>query len=76
MAGRADNPWSTSDTTSHLELKDMTQHIEKIEEIEQVNTNERVPGHHNYYEQDGLRTYGDGEGVYYTEGMVRDGPRN
>lgn len=27
--------------------------------VEQVHTNERVPGHANYYEKDGLRTYGD-----------------
>ena len=26
-----------------------------------VHTNERVPGHPNYYEKDGLRTYGDDE---------------
>ncbi|KAF3046268.1 hypothetical protein E8E11_000634 [Didymella keratinophila] len=32
-----------------------------LEHIEQVHTNERVPGHNNYYEKDGLRTYGDGE---------------
>lgn len=30
--------------------------------VEQIHTNERVPGHDNYYEKDGLRTYGDGEG--------------
>ena len=29
--------------------------------IEAVQTNERVPGHANYYEKDGLRTYGDDE---------------
>jgi hypothetical protein len=29
--------------------------------VEQIHTNERVPGHTNYYEKDGLRTYGDGE---------------
>lgn len=29
-------------------------------QIEQVHTNERVPGH-QYYEKNGLRTYGDGE---------------
>jgi len=29
-------------------------------QIEQVHTNERVPGH-AYYEKNGLRTYGDGE---------------
>lgn len=28
--------------------------------VEAIHTNERVPGHHNYYEKDGLRTYGDG----------------
>ena len=32
-----------------------------MEHVEQVHTNERVPGHSNYYEKDGLRTYGDGE---------------
>ena len=26
-----------------------------------VRTNERVPGHSDYYEKDGLRTYGDDE---------------
>ena len=36
--------------------KGITQHIE------QVKTNERVPGHTNYYEKDGIRTYGDDEG--------------
>ncbi|KAK4569575.1 hypothetical protein LTR86_003338 [Recurvomyces mirabilis] len=32
-----------------------------FQHVEQVHTNERVPGHGNYYEKDGLRTYGDGE---------------
>ncbi|KAK0336986.1 hypothetical protein LTR91_024395 [Friedmanniomyces endolithicus] len=32
-----------------------------LDHVEQVHTNERVPGHTNYYEKDGLRTYGDGE---------------
>lgn len=32
-----------------------------MEHVEQIHTNERVPGHANYYEKDGLRTYGDGE---------------
>lgn len=32
-----------------------------MEHVEQIHTNERVPGHPNYYEKDGLRTYGDGE---------------
>jgi hypothetical protein len=29
--------------------------------IEEIHTNERVPGHPGYYEKDGLRTYGDDE---------------
>ncbi len=29
--------------------------------LQPVHTNERVPGHANYYEKDGLRTYGDNE---------------
>ncbi len=29
--------------------------------IEAVHTNERVPGHSNYYEKNGLRTDGDDE---------------
>jgi hypothetical protein len=32
-----------------------------LDHVEQIHTNERVPGHSNYYEKDGLRTYGDGE---------------
>lgn len=32
-----------------------------FEHVEQVHTNELVPGHPNYYEKDGLRTYGDDE---------------
>jgi hypothetical protein len=32
-----------------------------MQHIEQIHTNERVPGHSNYYEKDGLRTYGDDE---------------
>ena len=30
-------------------------------QIENVKTNERVPGHPTYYEKGGLRTYGDEE---------------
>lgn len=32
------------------------------EHIERVTTREQVPGHDNYYEKNGLRTYGDNEG--------------
>lgn len=33
-----------------------------VEHVERVATKERVPGHTNYYEKNGVRTYGDGEG--------------
>lgn len=32
-----------------------------IEHTERIATHDRVPGHENYYEKNGLRTYGDGE---------------
>lgn len=32
-----------------------------VENLETIHTNELVPGHDNYYEKDGLRTYGDGQ---------------
>ena len=40
----------------------MSENIEKpaAEHIVQVETKERVPGHNDYYEAGGLRTYGDG----------------
>ena len=31
-----------------------------VDHVVRVHTNERVPGHENYYEKDGLRTKGDG----------------
>lgn len=31
------------------------------EKIEHIATHDKVPGHSNYYEKDGLRTYGDDE---------------
>ena len=33
----------------------------ELAHIEQIKTRERVPGHSDYYEKDGLRTYGDDE---------------
>ncbi|TVY31110.1 Trichothecene efflux pump [Lachnellula hyalina] len=30
-------------------------------EVEKIVTHDQVPGHNNYYEKNGLRTYGDGE---------------
>ena len=38
-----------------------TEKNEPSHRVEVVHTNERVPGHDNYYEKDGLRTYGDDE---------------
>lgn len=32
-----------------------------LDHVEHIHTNERVPGHSNYYEKNGVRTYGDGE---------------
>lgn len=32
-----------------------------LEHAERIQTNERVPGHTNYFEKNGLRTKGDGE---------------
>ncbi|TVY81273.1 Trichothecene efflux pump TRI12 [Lachnellula suecica] len=34
---------------------------QQIKHVERIATHDRVPGHENYYEKDGLRTYGDGE---------------
>lgn len=54
MATKDDS--SSSDNAHSPTLdKDPSHHIE------QVHTNERVPGHPGYYEKDGLRTYGDDE---------------
>lgn len=47
---------STPPTTSAVDEK--TSHAEHAERIA---THDRVPGHDNYYEKNGLRTYGDGE---------------
>jgi hypothetical protein len=45
----------SADNSEHSPTKTTSEHVE------QIHTNERVPGHSNYYEKDGLRTYGDGE---------------
>ena len=37
----------------------MATHNETSAQVQTVHTNERVPGHSNYYEKNGLRTYGD-----------------
>lgn len=52
---------SSSDGSSTPPAKEgVTEHVEHVERIK---TKERVPGHDNYYEKNGLRTYGDGEGM-------------
>ncbi|KAI9709983.1 MAG: hypothetical protein M1820_003061 [Bogoriella megaspora] len=40
---------------------DSTKKEMELDQVEQVKTRERIPGHTNYYEKDGLRTYGDDE---------------
>ena len=35
--------------------------VDNSEHVERIKTRDHVPGHENYYEKDGLRTYGDGE---------------
>lgn len=49
---------SADNRSTDLEEKAGGAHVESLEPI---HTNERVPGHDNYYEKDGLRTYGDGQ---------------
>jgi len=34
---------------------------QEVKHVERIVTHDRVPGHENYYEKNGLRTYGDGE---------------
>ena len=45
---------SSSESIPVGDMKAQTQHLEVVP------TNDRVPGHDNYYEKDGLRTEGDG----------------
>ncbi|KAF2997108.1 hypothetical protein E8E13_003805 [Curvularia kusanoi] len=47
---------SSSENSEHSPTVKATQ-----AHIEQIHTNERVPDNANYYEKNGLRTYGDGE---------------
>ena len=54
MTAHDDNS-SSENASSPVVDKDPSSHIE------QVHTNERIPGHPGYYEKDGLRTYGDDE---------------
>jgi hypothetical protein len=48
-------PGEHSGSESPIDDKEAAAHVE------QIHTNERVPGHAGYYEKDGLRTYGDDE---------------
>lgn len=50
-------PNSTTDVSDHSPSASKP----AFNHIEQIHTNEQVPGHTNYYEKDGLRTAGDGE---------------
>jgi hypothetical protein len=37
-----------------------TDHVDHYDGTHRIATKEQIPGHVNYYERDGLRTYGDG----------------
>jgi hypothetical protein len=50
---RANFPKDASDRSDGPDEKHESHHVE------QIHTNERIPGHSNYYEKNGLRTYGD-----------------
>lgn len=47
---------TSSGSSSPPAIKEAHEHVERIA------TREQVPGHFNYYEKNGLRTYGDEEG--------------
>ncbi|MCJ1411019.1 hypothetical protein MMC19_005107 [Ptychographa xylographoides] len=50
-----------SDSSTNSVSKEVDEKEQIGTHIEVIHTNERVPGHPNYYEKDGLRTYGDDE---------------
>jgi hypothetical protein len=52
---------SAGSTTPPASAGEKAPHTDIAEHVEQIKTHDRVPGHSNYYEKDGLRTYGDGE---------------
>ncbi|KAF2214938.1 hypothetical protein CERZMDRAFT_110478 [Cercospora zeae-maydis SCOH1-5] len=51
-------PMADSETSS--DIAQPTDKKAEVSHIEQIHTNERVPGHDNYYEKNDLRTSGDG----------------
>jgi hypothetical protein len=57
-----------SPSSGVVDDKDLPSH-----HVEHIATHDRVPGHGNYYEKNGLRTYGDGED-HDTEPDVRYDP--
>ena len=52
---------TTSRHSSDISAVDVENVKPKAGHLEAIHTNERVPGHENYYEKNGLRTYGDDE---------------
>jgi hypothetical protein len=50
----------TSSSSPSIE-NSVTKEEPTAQQLEVIHTNERIPGHSNYYEKDGLRTYGDGQ---------------
>ena len=55
ITNESDSPPASSDRSPDAEKGT------GMDQVEVVHTNERIPGHPNYYEKGGLRTYGDGE---------------
>lgn len=62
---------STPSTPPSAPVNEKTPHIEHAERIA---THDRVPGHENYYEKNGLRTYGDGEDHDHEPPVSSDNP--
>jgi hypothetical protein len=52
---------STPPSTSVAVETEKHENTLPVSHIEHIATHDKVPGHDNYYEKDGLRTYGDGE---------------
>lgn len=62
----------SSSSEANSPVTDPEKDEKKLEaQVEQIHTNEKVPGNPRYYEKDGLRTYGDDEDHDH-EPRVRD----
>jgi hypothetical protein len=58
----AENEKGVLGTTANEKASlDAAEHEKSAAHLDPIKTRERVPGHDNYYEKNGLRTYGDDE---------------